>query len=126
MHYYALGCIPVIIADDLRLPFARRLQWDAFSVRVSVIYYSVVVFYCVLGCLGCIPVIIADDLRLPFARRLQWEAFSVRVSLIYYSYWNTFFVRVSLVLYSCMLLYCVLGWFLVIIADDLMLPFARE
>jgi len=78
----AAGCIPVIIADDLRLPFARRLQWDTFSVRVSLIYYSVVVLYSVLGCLGCIPVIIADDLRLPFARRLHWDTFSVRVSFI--------------------------------------------
>ena len=30
----AAGCIPVIIADSLRLPFRRRLRWEAFSLRV--------------------------------------------------------------------------------------------
>ena len=31
----AAGCIPVIIADRLQLPFARRLKWPSFSVRIS-------------------------------------------------------------------------------------------
>jgi len=31
----AAGCIPVIIADGLRLPFERWLDWTAFSVRVK-------------------------------------------------------------------------------------------
>jgi len=31
----AAGCIPVIIADRLQLPFARRLAWPTFSVRIS-------------------------------------------------------------------------------------------
>ena len=31
----ATGCIPVIIADDLALPFAKRLRWQDFSVRVT-------------------------------------------------------------------------------------------
>ena len=31
----AAGCIPVIIADELRLPFSRRLHWDRFSVRMA-------------------------------------------------------------------------------------------
>ena len=31
----AAGCIPVIIADKLALPFASRLKYDDFSVRVS-------------------------------------------------------------------------------------------
>ena len=31
----ATGCIPVIIADDLALPFAKRLKYDEFSVRIT-------------------------------------------------------------------------------------------
>ena len=31
----AAGCIPVIIADRLQLPFARRLAWPSFSVRIA-------------------------------------------------------------------------------------------
>ena len=31
----AAGCIPVIIADRLQLPFARRLAWPTFSVRIT-------------------------------------------------------------------------------------------
>ena len=31
----AAGCIPVIIADDLALPFAKRLRYDEFTVRFS-------------------------------------------------------------------------------------------
>ena len=31
----ATGCIPVIIADRLQLPFSRRLAWPSFSVRLT-------------------------------------------------------------------------------------------
>lgn len=34
----ATGCIPVIIADDLVLPFRKRLQWDTFSVSEATLH----------------------------------------------------------------------------------------
>jgi hypothetical protein len=31
----AAGCIPVIIADKLQLPFERRLKYEEFTLRIS-------------------------------------------------------------------------------------------
>ena len=36
----AAGCIPVIIADDVELPFQRYLNWDAFALRVREADYA--------------------------------------------------------------------------------------
>jgi probable glucuronoxylan glucuronosyltransferase IRX7 len=30
-----LGCIPVIIADDIRLPFQNTIKWDEISLTVA-------------------------------------------------------------------------------------------
>lgn len=30
-----LGCVPVIIADDIRLPFQNTIKWDEISLTVA-------------------------------------------------------------------------------------------
>ena len=31
----AAGCIPIIVADKLRLPFSQQISWPSFSLRYS-------------------------------------------------------------------------------------------
>ena len=31
----AAGCIPIIISDDLRLPYAGQMSWEKMSLRYS-------------------------------------------------------------------------------------------